>query len=344
MCEHVLAADKRPILWADMVLAHPEALDRLYRRIVFMDWDYNTDSLRQSRVNIRHWGWFDADNLDDAPAPLREIFEPYWKAHVSDYPTAFTGWPYVSFLRDMGFDVITAPAVRFARDNYSFPRLDLRLRNIESAVAAARRDGTMGTCITSWPVRRTPWPTTWPGFEYGALCMDGSTEAGNPDGFLKSRLGEELAPLLTDSVAATCLYNYYQGSAPIEDRFFGKEQRLPPCDEPTAASILEDASRAADLLKEHSDPADDLSFWRYAAMEMAHKARQLPLLNCARGDTVPSTETIRSIRNLVEEMESLSNRFAGLFQGILTTDSITEEQTIRFGGEREFFRRFVARR
>lgn len=344
ICEHVLATGKRPILWADMVLAHPQALDKLDRRIVFMDWDYNTDSLRQSKVNIRHWGWFDADNLDDAPLPLREMFEPYWKSHVSDYPAGFTGWPYVSFLKDLGFDVITAPAVRCFNDNYSFPQLNVHLRNIESSVAAARRDGALGTCVTSWPVRRTPWPTTWLGFEYGASCMDESAEVENPSDFLKSRIGEELAPLLTGLVATTGLYNYFQGSDPLEKRFFGKEQRWPACDEPTALSILKDASRAADLLKEHSDPADDRSFWRYAAMETAHKARQLALLNRARSCTMPSAQTIRMIGTLLEEMEALSVRFANLFQGILTADSITEEQAIRFCGEREFFRRFVAKR
>ena len=40
--EHARARGWRPIAWADMVLAHSEAIDRFSRDVVWMDWDYWT--------------------------------------------------------------------------------------------------------------------------------------------------------------------------------------------------------------------------------------------------------------------------------------------------------------
>lgn len=43
LCEHVLEKGRTPCLWADMVLAHPEALKMLPKETVLFDWQYSDD-------------------------------------------------------------------------------------------------------------------------------------------------------------------------------------------------------------------------------------------------------------------------------------------------------------
>lgn len=40
MCEIVLDLGKKPIMWADIVLMHPEAADELSKETIFIDWNY----------------------------------------------------------------------------------------------------------------------------------------------------------------------------------------------------------------------------------------------------------------------------------------------------------------
>jgi hypothetical protein len=62
-CAIVRDLGKRPVLWADMVLKHPEALDELPRDIIFIDWNYGWALDRfgsDPRILIEHgfevWG------------------------------------------------------------------------------------------------------------------------------------------------------------------------------------------------------------------------------------------------------------------------------------------------
>ncbi|MDB5208420.1 MAG: beta-N-acetylhexosaminidase [Flavisolibacter sp.] len=84
LCDIVISLGKRPVLWADIALKHPEAIKLLPKETVFIDWNYgwnlnqfgNLDNLLKSGYEI--WG---------APA-IRSGFDNYylsqWNLHFNN--------------------------------------------------------------------------------------------------------------------------------------------------------------------------------------------------------------------------------------------------------------------
>jgi hypothetical protein len=61
ICELVISFGKRPVLWADIVLNHPEAVQELPGKTVFIDWNYGSDGLRPNidkllEMGCEFWG------------------------------------------------------------------------------------------------------------------------------------------------------------------------------------------------------------------------------------------------------------------------------------------------
>jgi hypothetical protein len=156
--DQVLAAGKRPILWADMLLAHPEALDAMSRDAVLCDWEYWPQGLAEPHVLDWSSGtWVSPMTLPLVAPRTRKRFGPYWAAAAGrDYPSRVAGWPYAAYLRKAGFDVITGSAIKSGGDNYSAVRYPLHLDNCLSAAEAAARTGCLGQIVTSWVIRRVP--------------------------------------------------------------------------------------------------------------------------------------------------------------------------------------------
>jgi len=50
LCDWVLAQGRRPCLWADMLIEHPEVLERLPKETVLFDWQYHQSPIESSRV------------------------------------------------------------------------------------------------------------------------------------------------------------------------------------------------------------------------------------------------------------------------------------------------------
>lgn len=156
--DRVTHAGKRPILWADMLLAHPEALDALSRDAVLCDWEYWPQGTTEPQI----LDWTSGTWVSPMTLPLVEPdtlrrFRSHWSLKGGrDWPTRFKGWPYVDYLRKAGFDVILGSSIKSGGDNYSSVRYALHLRNSLSAVQAAATAGSLGVIVTSWVVRRVP--------------------------------------------------------------------------------------------------------------------------------------------------------------------------------------------
>jgi hypothetical protein len=156
-----------PVIWCDMVLAHPEHLGDLRGRVTIMDWDYW--SLRQrprgpARWHPHFWGLGHCDwrHPETWPATHRRLYANY----LLDEQGRPNPFPYTPFLRDQGFQVIVAPAARCAGDSFCTPMIRHR-ENIAEAVRAATRHNTLGFVITNWALRRAPWPLTEPAIRDG---------------------------------------------------------------------------------------------------------------------------------------------------------------------------------
>jgi len=97
MCRIVTSLGKTPIIWGDIIAKHPEAVDKLPKNLIIMEWNYGWD--------LKHFGDIDrliASGLQVWGAPaLRShpdnLYLVMWGKHLGNLEN------YVSFCRQKGF-------------------------------------------------------------------------------------------------------------------------------------------------------------------------------------------------------------------------------------------------
>ena len=157
-----------PIVWCDILLAYPETLELLKGKFAVMDWDYWSDGT--PTTSGRLWGMTDLIHEPDKWPPLQQkLFRPYLYEHEPDLIKPF---PFTDLLRDLGYEVILASAARCWGDSFCVP-MYTHHRNVAAAARKAAASGISGFIVTSWSVRRAPWPMT----EYSLmLAADGGKD------------------------------------------------------------------------------------------------------------------------------------------------------------------------
>lgn len=125
-----------PVMWGDMVIKYDSIASYLPTGTLIMDWEYHKGLTSSGKQQ------FYGD---------RESFTP-----TDDTAFANTGR-----LTAQGFGVLTAPALRSMGDSCFLPRA-IHLDNCVQAFYTARNSGARGILVTSWSVRRSPWPLTRP--------------------------------------------------------------------------------------------------------------------------------------------------------------------------------------
>jgi len=84
MCEIVMSLGKTPVLWADILLKYPEAVDQLPKDAIFIEWNYGWDKNKfgdvESLLNkgINFWG---APSIRSAPDNL---YLTQWDKHFNN--------------------------------------------------------------------------------------------------------------------------------------------------------------------------------------------------------------------------------------------------------------------
>jgi hypothetical protein len=200
--EHVIKRGLCPILWADIALAHPDIVKQFPREIVWMDWDYWTpDPERWNQLHI--WGGAGRFNLESYKAgklsgkitpEFVQTLEKYAVDERTEKDGTFIAFPYTNALRDLGFDVIVAPATRCCGDSMGIPYSWIHLPNCH---AAARKgvDAGLGVCVTSWTVRHSHPLVNLPGAFAAAEGFRGADVfdlANLAQSFTKKRFGTEM--------------------------------------------------------------------------------------------------------------------------------------------------------
>ena len=97
MCQIVLDMGKIPVIWADIILKHPENLGELPKELVYLDWNYgwdvnrfgNISNLLDAKVNL--WGGTALRSHPD------DIYLTQWEKHFNNLRD------YVPFARNSGF-------------------------------------------------------------------------------------------------------------------------------------------------------------------------------------------------------------------------------------------------
>ena len=151
--DQVLAAGKRPIIWADMLLRHPEEIDRFPKEVVFCDWLYSQTAEYGPDLQVWGTGRFTPDGYDRVSARERQWYEKYWRMDSAKFPGEFYQFPYTPFLRDHGFDTISAPATLYAANSFAGTNVPKARANERGWLGAARRFGGLGALNTCWAVR-----------------------------------------------------------------------------------------------------------------------------------------------------------------------------------------------
>jgi hypothetical protein len=177
--EYVCAKGLTPIVWDDMICAHPEAVEQLDKRITILYWDYWTVSKstpyfiarydrRGEPVTTHDSRWDDEwnDELDDLErtimsnfatgVPLEEslgknFLELYGPYLGDQFPKRIKGFPYIEFYRDKGFKVIGGPTSLGNGDSYhTLPNYWRFIPNIRTICERTMEAGAEGVITTAW--------------------------------------------------------------------------------------------------------------------------------------------------------------------------------------------------
>jgi len=148
-------ADKgiRPIIWGDMILHHPEALDNLSRKIMIFDWLYDR---YYGRGEVHVWGQGNRGR-DDLDAVTRERFGAYLYPFGDEPGRDPDPFYTADFLESRGFGVVICPSSSCYGDSVYAPRTFFHMRNTYDSFRKGLSGMRKGAVLTSWTVHLFPW-------------------------------------------------------------------------------------------------------------------------------------------------------------------------------------------
>jgi hypothetical protein len=150
-----------PIIWADMVLTHPEAMDLLDRRIMLFDWMYD---IYHGQGKVWVWGQEFKTKNELSPKTL-EVYGKYLFPRGDEpgrEPETFFN---SDALADHGFRVVNCPGSSSFGDNVFSPRNWYHMTNTFDSLHKGRNAPLEGTVLTSWTIHLFPW-------ELQLACID----------------------------------------------------------------------------------------------------------------------------------------------------------------------------
>jgi len=171
LCRWLIEHGKTPILWPDMFLKYPEALDDMPKETIMMEWDYaGIDTETAPSVH-----GLNRNTLDTYfSANARRIFTPYLKN--PHFPERFVSYPYVRFFHARGFPVIGATAFS---SGTLVPDFTGRCRNNRGFARRLTAEKALGLVNTFWPSFlsvEAAWYGLLAGAEYSWCSTAGSCD------------------------------------------------------------------------------------------------------------------------------------------------------------------------
>lgn len=153
MSEPLIKKGIRPIIWADMLLHHPEALDSLSKKVVIYDWLY-TRFVGGDGVWVWGQGTKSKDELDAATLARFSRYLYPWGDEPGRDPDPFYQSEY---LAAHGFDVVVCPSSSCWGDSVFAPRTFFHMRNTYDSFRRGLAGRLGGAVLTSWTVHLFPW-------------------------------------------------------------------------------------------------------------------------------------------------------------------------------------------
>ena len=149
VAEILISKDIRPAMWADMMLHHNEAIDKLSRKILMFDWQYN---IRRDADHVMLWELRKHACGPDIPRSILKKYGKYMFPDGNELGRNANIFYSTDYLMDHGFDVVGCPASSCAGDSVWAPQNWRRMINTFDWTRKALECGSMGTCVTSWTV------------------------------------------------------------------------------------------------------------------------------------------------------------------------------------------------
>jgi hypothetical protein len=176
LSQPLIAKGIRPVIWGDMLLHHPEALDSLSKRVVIYDWLY-TRYLGSGGVWVWGQGTRSKDELDAATLAR---FGPYLYP-LGDEPGRDPDPFYqAEYLAAHGFAVVVCPSSSCWGDSVFAPRTFFHMRNTYDSFRRGMSGRLGGAVLTSWTVHLFPWELQLTSIELPKFV------AAHPDGDLEA--------------------------------------------------------------------------------------------------------------------------------------------------------------
>ena len=143
----------RPVIWGDMLLHHPEALDRLSRKVVIFDWYYDR-YYGDGVVQVWGRGNQSEEELDAATLERFGVYlYPFGDEPGRDPDPFYTA----DYLAANGFDVVVCPGSSSWGDSVFAPRTFFHMRNTADSFRKGTSGRLKGAVLTSWTVHLFPW-------------------------------------------------------------------------------------------------------------------------------------------------------------------------------------------
>jgi hypothetical protein len=372
ICRHVQARGRTPVVWDDMLLGHPEALNRFTRDCLLMHWNYTAAAPIAADFTQPGVGRINAKTYPRLDLEVRERFDRFWAMGGARPPkTFFTPAPVV-YLQEAGFKVILAPSVRSFGDGYGSPRLRQHIDNGRHMAQSAASLNSLGLMVTSWSIRRTGIETTMPALLAAADAAWNGGKAPLSKGSVDHMLAEQISASASRDLIKTLdllgqsgltLFNgvgptYWDrrrdrmGISPILGRVrkadLGRLTGSAP-QVKLARRLLKQARQVGRrIARVAGSPKMHPSFmhaWRYAARELAHKAAQWlylwQVVRFVRVDRGAGSSLAKQGAALLEDIRRCARDCKRALGPTMTPGGLEDELDIRFGGEARLVRRVV---
>lgn len=337
-----------PIVWADMLLHYPQAIDQLSRRFMLFDWIY---SVYRGSGTIHAWG---QGLLNEEALAAQEgsdfmqRFGPYLypKGHEPGRrpETFYTA----DYLAAQGFDVVTCPSASSYGDNVFSPRNWLHVANTFDSFKKGMQPHLRGSVLTSWSVHLFPWELQWPAISAPAYLLrhPNGTLSKYPAWFEHRHFkveDQDDAPVgifwkAAGLLSKSCLFSHTHSLG------FGKEGLPVPSDHVAdtlrkikdAGQLDQFAAQCQRRLADYEESlrlfenftlradqaASDLFCWKLAARNLVHRARtSLFLLENAEkvitGQALDSTKDRQTAQQLLESLRDLRTLTENVYESFI---------------------------
>lgn len=286
---HLTNQNITPIIWADMLLAYPEAIEKLSREIVFTDWRYD---IYRGNGKIFVWGkgWMQKGEIDAKTLKrFGDFIFPSGDEAGREPETFYTA----DYLAHAGFRVITCPASASYLDSVFAPQNYYHIANTFDTFIKGQNEHLGGSILTSWTVHLFPYELQLASIDVPSFIKQYPDET--IDSYLKYFVGKRFGTDDSNFVKACgylskpCLFSWAQSlgfwkncePVPIShicESLLKLAEDGKICDELNEnRKRLAEYRKGLELLKAFSDSAtkgqEYLKYWDLAARNLINRAR-----------------------------------------------------------------------